>query len=116
MEKKKLNELEQRRKELVRERESWKQDWRELSRYFLPRKGRFLEDGERSNQGGLMRGSLDSTGIYAMRDLAAGLQGGMTSPARPWFKLATQDSVVIATERIPAPVVNTVMSLIDDED
>ncbi len=92
MEKKKLNELEQRRKELVRERESWKQDWRELSRYFLPRKGRFLEDGERSNQGGLMRGSLDSTGIYAMRDLAAGLQGGMTSPARPWFKLATQDS------------------------
>ncbi len=31
-------------------------------------------------------------------------------------QLATQDSVVIATERIPAPVVNTVMSLIDDED
>ena len=53
----KLTELMHRHAELMQERESWKKDWRELSRYFLPRKCRFLEDGERSNEGGLMRGS-----------------------------------------------------------
>ena len=92
MDRKKLNELNQRRAELERERQSWKRDWQDLSPYFLPRKCRFLEDGERSNEGGLRRGSLDSTGIYAMRDLAAGLHGGMTSPARAWFKLSLQNS------------------------
>ena len=92
MERKQLQELMHRRKELEDERQSWKQDWKELSQYFLPRKCRFLEDGERSNKGGLRRGSLDSTGIYAMRDLAAGLHGGMTSPARLWFKLSLQNS------------------------
>ena len=86
-----MTEIEHRRSELVEERQSWKKDWRELSRYFLPRKCRFLEDGDRSNEGGLQRGSLDSTGIYAMRDLAAGMHGGMTSPARPWFKLSLQN-------------------------
>ena len=88
----KLAEYAQRHRELEQERESWKKDWRELSRYFLPRKCRFLEDGDRTNEGGLQRGSLDSTGIYALRDLAAGLHGGMTSPARPWFKLSLQNS------------------------
>ena len=34
---------------------------------------------------------MDATGILAMRTLAAGLQGGMTSPARPWFRLALDD-------------------------
>lgn len=92
MDRKKLIEIDHRRQELELERQGWKADWKELSRYFLPRKCRFLEDGERSNQGGLQRGSLDSTGIYGMRDLAAGLQGGMTSPARPWFKLSMQNS------------------------
>ena len=91
MDRKKLIEIHRRRDELLRERESWKHDWRELSRYFLPRRRRFLEDGDRANQGGLQRGSLDSTGIYAMRDLASGLHGGMTSPARPWFRLSLQN-------------------------
>ena len=30
-----------------------------------------------------------------MRTLAAGMQGGMTSPARPWFKLTLQDEEVL---------------------
>ncbi len=94
MDKKQLSEIDQRYKELKRERQSWKKDWRDLSRHFLPRKCRFLEDGDRTNEGGLQRGSLDSTGLYALRDLAAGLHGGMTSPARPWFKLSLQDSTL----------------------
>lgn len=91
MDRKQLQELCQRHNELLKERRSWEHDWKTLARYFLPRKCRFIEQGERSNEGGLRSGSLDSTGIYAMRDLAAGLQGGMTSPARPWFRLALED-------------------------
>lgn len=33
----------------------------------------------------------DSTGTRALRVLAAGMMAGMTSPARPWFRLATSD-------------------------
>ena len=40
----------------------------------------------------LNRGLVDATGILAMRTLAAGLQGGLTSPARPWFRLSLDDA------------------------
>lgn len=40
----------------------------------------------------LNRNLVDATGILAMRTLAAGLQGGMTSPARPWFRLSLDDA------------------------
>ena len=40
----------------------------------------------------LNRGLVDATGILAMRTLAAGLQGGLTSPARPWFRLSLDDT------------------------
>ncbi len=91
MQKNKLQEIAQRYTELETERQSWEEDWKTLAGYFLPRKCRFLEAGDKTNEGGLRRGSLDSTGVYAMRDLAAGLQGGVTSPARQWFKLSLRD-------------------------
>lgn len=34
----------------------------------------------------------DNTGTRALRILGAGMLSGMTSPARPWFKLATADA------------------------
>ena len=34
----------------------------------------------------------DSTGTQSLRILAAGMMSGMTSPARPWFKLAIEDA------------------------
>lgn len=75
---------------LKSERESWVQHWRELSDYLLPRKGRFsLSDrnkGDRRNSK-----ILDSTGTLAVRTLAAGMMSGITSPARPWFRLTTPD-------------------------
>ena len=85
------NELVSRREQLLQERASWEQDWKTLAKHFLPRKCRLETEGERTNSGGLRGGVLDSTGILAMRDLAAGLHGGMTSPARPWFRLTLED-------------------------
>jgi len=34
---------------------------------------------------------VDSTAHKAIRNLVAGMQGGLTSPARPWFKLVLED-------------------------
>lgn len=72
------------------ERSSFIPHWRELCDYIMPRRGRFfLTDtnrGERRNQK-----IIDSTATLAARTLRAGMMTGITSPARPWFKLTTPD-------------------------
>jgi hypothetical protein len=72
------------------ERSSWEQHWRDLSDYILPRRSRFFitktNKGDKRNQN-----IVDSTGTVASRTLANGMMSGMSSPARPWFKLETHD-------------------------
>ena len=73
------------------ERASWVPHWTELGTYLLPRNGRFYQtDRDR----GIKKHNAiyDNTGTRAMRVLAAGLMSGMTSPARPWFRLAVPDA------------------------
>lgn len=76
--------------QLKSERSSWDSHWQEVSDYILPRASRF-EASDRNNGGRKHNNILDSTGTRAMRVLAAGLMAGMTSPARPWFRLTTSD-------------------------
>ena len=73
---------------LQSERATWMPHWSEISSYLLPRSGRyFLQD---RNKGQRRHNSIyDSTGTRALRVLAAGMMSGMTSPARPWFRLGT---------------------------
>lgn len=81
----------QRKGALWQERSSWFEHWRDLSDYYMPRTGRFfITDRNRGEK----RHSkiIDSTGTRAVRVLSAGLMAGMTSPARPWFRLATTDT------------------------
>jgi hypothetical protein len=77
--------------QLKTERASWIAHWQEISSYLLPRNGRFFvqdrDRGQRRNNA-----IYDSTGTKSLRILAAGLMGGLTSPARPWFRLAVSDS------------------------
>lgn len=76
--------------QLKTERASWFSHWQEISSYILPRNGRFFvqdrDKGQRRHNA-----IYDSTGTKALRTLAAGLMGGLTSPARPWFRLATSN-------------------------
>lgn len=80
-----------RRGALFTERATWMPQYREISQYLMPRTGRFLLTDQ--NKGDKRYNSiLDSTGTRALRVLAAGLMAGMTSPARPWFRLSTGDT------------------------
>lgn len=75
---------------LKSERASWISHWQELSTYLLPRSGRFfVQDRDRGQR--RHNNIYDSTGTRASRVLAAGMMAGMTSPARPWFRLSTAD-------------------------
>ncbi|CCO25008.1 portal protein [Maridesulfovibrio hydrothermalis] len=75
---------------LRQERRSWEGHWQEISDYILPRKG--IYDGQQPNDGRMKGGKIiDSTATRGLRILAAGLQGGLTSPARPWFRLGISD-------------------------
>jgi hypothetical protein len=79
---------------LKNERSSWMTHWRELSDYYLPRSGRFFTRDV--NKGDKRWNNIyDSTGTRSLRILAAGMMAGMTSPARPWFRLATPDSALM---------------------
>ena len=81
--------LARRYRALLERRSPWDTAWESLAGHFLPtrfRSGDSLDDRPLLN-----RSLVDATGILAMRTLAAGLQGGMTSHARPWFRLALDD-------------------------
>lgn len=75
---------------LVAERSSWISHWQEISDFLLPRSGRFFTE-DRNNGRRRHNNIYDSTGTRALRVLGAGLMGGATSPARPWFRLSTPD-------------------------
>lgn len=75
---------------LKNERGSWRSHWKDISTRLLPRSGRFFV--EERNRGERRHNTIyDNTGTRALRILAAGMMSGMTSPARPWFRLATSD-------------------------
>ncbi|MGL4666329.1 MAG: portal protein [Saezia sp.] len=75
---------------LKQERSSWDSHWKEISEYLLPRSGKFCV--EKTNQGDKRHNNIyDSTGTKNLRILAAGMMSGMTSPAKPWFKLGVPD-------------------------
>lgn len=84
----------QRWTQLKNERSSWESHWKDISTYLLPRSGRFfVQDRDKGNK--RHNNIYDSTGTRALRTLAAGLMSGMTSPARPWFRLATHDATLM---------------------
>lgn len=75
---------------LKSERATWWSHWKEISDYLLPRNGRFFIQDR--NKGHRRHNNIyDSTGTRALRVLAAGMMSGMTSPARPWFRLSIRD-------------------------
>lgn len=75
---------------LENERSSWFNHWKQISEVLIPRGSRFFYTD--SNRGDRRDYDiLDDTATGALTVLAAGMQSGMTSPARPWVRLETDD-------------------------
>jgi hypothetical protein len=64
--------------------------WRECSDYHLAHRGRFLTSDRNK---GYKRNTkqINNTSRLSSRTLASGMMSGITSPARPWFRLSTGD-------------------------
>ncbi|HCI5739919.1 TPA: phage tail protein [Klebsiella pneumoniae] len=82
--------LQKQQAQLTNDRSSFDPHWRELSDFINPRGSRFLvtdvnRDDRRNTK------IVDPTATLAARTLSSGMMSGITSPARPWFKLATPD-------------------------
>jgi len=82
--------FDRRLEELKSERTTHDSDWKEIQQFILPHRGRWLTS-ETNKTRGRNRKVYDGTATYAMRTLSSGLMAGITSPARPWFKLQTPD-------------------------
>ena len=74
--------------ELKRIRTPWEAAWAPLAEHIEPSRYR----NPLADEGPVSRKKIiDTTATFAWRTLASGMHSGITSPARPWFRLTTFD-------------------------
>jgi hypothetical protein len=74
--------------ELKTIRSPWEAEWIPLAEHIEPTRLRLAS----RNEGPRSRAKIiDSTGTFALSTLKSGMHSGLTSPARPWFRLTTYD-------------------------
>jgi hypothetical protein len=88
-----LQQLSRRKAALEEERRGYLAHWQDLSDVILPRRGRAMINSQLDTSRGAKKNQriIDSTGTIAARICASGLMSGITSPARPWFRLSLPD-------------------------
>lgn len=80
---------------LKTERSTWDPLYQSLSRAFLPSTGRFFSTQERNRGNRRPKNDiLNNVGTMALNVLAAGMQSGANSRARPWFRLGLADPLL----------------------
>jgi hypothetical protein len=83
---------EMRRNYMNLDRETWRSFILDVKNNFLPYKTRWLDDGGVPNRGNKkMQYIVDNCPMLSLRTMRNGLMSGMTSPARPWFRLRPGD-------------------------
>lgn len=85
--------LEVLRQRLVQERSSFNTYWQTIDNLIRPTRGRFITTD--TNRGHRRNNNIaDNTTTLAERTLRAGMMAGLSSPARPWFKLSVWDRLL----------------------
>ena len=85
-----IRDLQLRVDDLEKSRDKLRGQWQDIAKYITP--GRGIFDETEPNQGDRKDVDLlDATPYQALTTLSAGMQGGLTSPSRPWFKLGVTD-------------------------
>jgi hypothetical protein len=83
------------------EASSWTAHWRDIADHTLTRRMRLLYDSGRRNWGGKANSKIiNGTGKRALRILASGMMSGISSPARPWFRLKLQVEDLMKVEAV----------------
>jgi hypothetical protein len=84
----KRKQCEMLRSSIENDRSTFISHWRELSEFILPRRARFVSSD--TNKGDKRHQKIiDSSATKAAGTLRSGMMAGVTSPARPWFRLTT---------------------------
>lgn len=95
----KRQQLDMIQKQIEIERSSFVSHWQELADYVSPRRNRYdLSDTNRGDK--MNQKIIDSTATIALRTLRSGMMSGITSPARPWFKLTLADSDLVENANV----------------
>ncbi len=92
----KKSEFDKRFDSMKREAEQYTSSWKELKTYLNPTRGVF--DGNISQRGKMIdhKTILDSHATNSIRKTASGLNSGITSKSRPWFRLILSDEALMA--------------------
>ncbi len=87
---KRLKALRERVEGMKRERSLYEDRWRDIARFIAPGCTAFPEDFEKHGEYEA-DAILNCAPTVALRVLASGMQAGLTSPSRPWFRLTVPD-------------------------
>ena len=85
-----LKKIRERVEFLEAQRKPWDAVAQDVAKYVTPALGCW-KDQDRSGDTHRMRAIIDPSGLRAWRMLGAGLQSGLSSPARSWFRLSLPD-------------------------
>lgn len=83
---------------LETEASSWRDHWKQIAENVRPRSARMVASDVTTQGQRKDSQIINSTPFLASRTTAAGLMGGITSPARPWFLLSTPDKALAKSE------------------
>lgn len=97
--KKELDRLNKRFNALKQTANTWLSTWKDIKTYVAPSRG-YFEDNANDGTSHDHRTLLDSTAVKDLTTLASGLMTGLTSPNRPWFKLAFNDPIIMENKDV----------------
>ena len=88
-------------KELELDRQTFLDECKEITEYILPQKGLYLSEGEKPHKKkGRFAKIIDATASEDNDLLASGIQGGLSSQSRPWFRLEASDKSINSLEHV----------------
>lgn len=88
-------------KELELDRQTFLDECKEITEYILPQKGLYLSEGEKPHKKkGRFAKIVNPTASEDNDLLASGIQGGLSSQSRPWFRLESENKAVMALEHV----------------
>jgi len=76
-------------------RRPYEEEWREIALYAQPSHSRFLNSEQNRNFKRTNLKVYNSHGILSFRTLTGGMTSGLSSPSRPWFRLAPFDADLV---------------------